>query len=121
MAVRLIDIERALDELVLMEEGKRFQRMAVILQQRRWPELIAHEPKKDDGLDAYAAPSVSGDGTGRGVACSTTPTLGKVSGGCEKSKGEVSWSQDADIRDVRQGVAHYREEVGEASSQRVRA
>jgi len=92
MAVRLIDIERALDELVLMEEGKRFQRMAVVLQQRRWPELIAHEPKKDDGLDAYAPPSLSGDRTGRGVACSTTPTINKVSEDARKAKGKFPGS-----------------------------
>lgn len=56
------------------------------LTQRRWPELIAHEPKKDDGLDAYAPPSLSGDRTGRGVACSTTPTISKVSEDAKKAK-----------------------------------
>ena len=42
--------------------------------------------KKDDGLDAYAPPSLSGDRTGRGVACSTTPTISKVSEDAKKAK-----------------------------------
>lgn len=42
--------------------------------------------EKDDGLDAYAPPSLSGDRTGRGVACSTTPTISKVSEDAKKAK-----------------------------------
>jgi len=54
MAVQRVDIERALNELVLQEEGMRFQSLAVVLGRLRWPELIAHERHKDFGLDAYA-------------------------------------------------------------------
>lgn len=70
MVVTRTTIEAALDELIAHEEGVRFQALAVILAKRKWPELIAHERKKDRGLDAYAPPARPGDGTGRGLACS---------------------------------------------------
>jgi len=40
---------------------------------RRRTALIAHERKKDRGLDAYAPPAR--DGTGRGLACSVSAKL----------------------------------------------
>lgn len=76
--VERIDIERALDEIVSNEEGMRFQNLAVVLAKLRWPELIACERHKDRGLDAYASPTLSPDGKGKGLACSTTPTLTKI-------------------------------------------
>lgn len=79
MAVLRIDIERALDELASQEEGMRFQGLAVVLGKMRWPELIAHQRKKDFGLDAYASASLAPDGIGKGLAASITPTLKKVS------------------------------------------
>jgi hypothetical protein len=54
MVVLRTDIERALDQLAAQEEGMRFQGLAVVLGKKRWPEFIAHQRKKDFGLDAYA-------------------------------------------------------------------
>src|SRR5690348_2020051 len=72
MAITKLMIERALDELVSFEEGFRFQALAVALARQKWPYLTAHEPKKDNGLDAYAPASVTPSQTGHGVACSIT-------------------------------------------------
>lgn len=70
MAITKLTIERALDELNSFEEGFRFQALAVVLARQKWPGLIAHEPKKDNGLDAYEPASVSASGRGHGLACS---------------------------------------------------
>lgn len=78
MTVRRTEIEAALDELILHEEGIRFQRLAVVLAKDKWPELIASEVKKDLGLDAHAPGLLAADGKGRGLACSLTATLGKI-------------------------------------------
>lgn len=86
MSVLRTDIERALDELASQEEGMRFQGLAVVLGKDRWPELIAHQRKKDLGLDAYAPPSLTPDGIGKGLAASITPTLTKLSGDAETAK-----------------------------------
>ncbi len=81
MAITRTTIEAALDDLIANEEGVRFQALAVILAKRKWPELIAHERKKDRGLDAYAPPAHADDGTGRGLACSvSTKILDKLKG-----------------------------------------
>ena len=79
MAILRTDIERALDELTSQEEGMRFQRLAVVLGKKRWPELIACQPKKDLGLDAYAPASLTPEKTSKGLAASITPTLRKIS------------------------------------------
>lgn len=71
-AITKLSIERALDELNSFEEGFRFQALAVVLARQKWPGLIAHEPKKDNGLDAYEPASVSTSGKGHGLACSIT-------------------------------------------------
>jgi hypothetical protein len=76
--VERIDIERALDRIVADEAGFRFQGLAVVLAKLRWPELIASERHNDQGLDAYAPASACADTKGKGLACSTTGTLGKV-------------------------------------------
>jgi HEAT repeat protein len=73
-----IDIERALEGLASDEGGFIFQGLAVVLAKQRWPELIASERKKDRGLDAHAAASLSPDGRGKGLACSITGTFDKV-------------------------------------------
>ncbi len=57
MPVLRTQIESALDEIISQEEGMRFQGLAVVLGKRRWPELIAHQHKRDYGLDAYAPAS----------------------------------------------------------------
>ena len=64
----------------------RFQGLAVVLGKMRWPELVAHPRKKDFGLDAYAAPKLTADGIGKGLAASITPTLKKISGDAKTAK-----------------------------------
>lgn len=78
MAILRSDIERALENLASEEEGMRFQGLAVVLGKRRWPQLIAHQRKKDLGLDAYAPPSETPERIGKGLAASITPKLIKV-------------------------------------------
>jgi hypothetical protein len=84
LMVERIDIERALDKIASDEGGFRFQSLAVVLAKLRWPELFASERHNDRGLDAYAPISVSPDGRGKGLACSTTGTLDKVRSDAEK-------------------------------------
>ena len=64
----------------------RFQGLAVVLGKKRWPQLIAHERKKDFGLDAYAPPSQTPEGVGKGLAASITPTLTKISFDAQTAK-----------------------------------
>ena len=78
MAILRTVIERALDELISQEEGMRFQGLAVVLGKLRWPELIAHQRKKDFGLDAHAPASETPEKVGKGLAASITATLRKV-------------------------------------------
>jgi hypothetical protein len=82
--VERIDIERALDKIASDEAGPRFQSLAAVLAKLRWPELIACERHNDRGLDAHAPISVSPDGRGKGLACSTTGTLDKIKSDAEK-------------------------------------
>ena len=86
MAILRADIERVLDELTSQEEGMRFQGLAVVLGKKRWPELIAHQRKKDFGLDAYAPAIETPEKVGKGLAASITPTLKKVSDDAKKAK-----------------------------------
>ena len=80
------DLERALDELIVQEEGIRFQRLAVVLGKQRWRDLIACQPKKDLGLDAYAPASLTPDRIGKGLAASITPSLAKVSADANRAR-----------------------------------
>ena len=86
MAILRIDIEKALDELTSQEEGMRFQGLAVVLGKKRWPQLIAHQRKKDLGLDAYAPPSLTPQKIGKGLAASITPTLRKITADAKTAK-----------------------------------
>ena len=86
MAILRTDIERALDELSSQEEGMRFQGLAVVLGKMRWPELIAHQRKKDFGLDAYAPASLTAEKIGKGLAASITATLAKISADAKTAK-----------------------------------
>ena len=86
MAILRTDIERALDELNSQEGGMRFQRLAVVLGRQRWPELTAHPPKGDFGLDAYADASETPEKIGNGLAASITATLKKASDDAKKAK-----------------------------------
>ncbi len=80
------EIERALDELISHEEWWKFQSLAVVLAKKRWPDLIACEPKKDLGADAIAKPGFSAEGEGKVLACSITAELGKVRDDAQKIK-----------------------------------
>ena len=64
----------------------RFQGLAVVLGKQRWPELIAHQRKRDFGLDAYATASLTPESIGKGLAASITATLGKVVGDATRAK-----------------------------------
>ena len=86
MALLRTDVERALDELVSQEEGKRFQGLAVVLGKKFWPELVSRQRKKDFGLDAYAPASLAPDSIGKGLAASITPTLKKISDDAKTAK-----------------------------------
>ena len=79
------EIERALDEVV-SDEGNRFQTIAVIRAQQKWPRLIACERKWDGGLDAHANGALEPDGKGVGLACSTTATIKKIKSDTAKTK-----------------------------------
>ncbi len=79
------EIERALDEMV-SDEGNRFQTIAVIRAQQKWPRLIACERKWDGGLDAHADGALEPDGKGLGVACSTTATIKKIKSDAAKTR-----------------------------------
>lgn len=70
MTILRADIHRALDDLIVHEEGMRFQSLAVILARERWKDLVATDRKKDLGADAI--------GNGRVLACSLTATLQKL-------------------------------------------
>ena len=85
MPVLRTQIESALDEIISQEEGMRFQGLAVVLGKQRWPELIAHQRKRDFGLDAYAPASLTPENIGKGLAASITATLGKVSGDARRA------------------------------------
>lgn len=78
------DIGRALEELVFYEEGMKFQSLAVVLAKKRWPDLIACEPKKDLGADAIAKPAFSAEGDSKVLACSITAELRKVRDDAQK-------------------------------------
>jgi hypothetical protein len=72
------EIERALNEMISLQEWLKFQNLAVILAQQKWPQLVASEPNWDGGLDGNASGCLAADGQGIGLACSLTATLGKI-------------------------------------------
>ena len=72
------EIERALNEMISLQEWLKFQDLAVILAQQKWPQLVASEPNWDGGLDAHANRRLAVHGQGIGLACSLTATLGKI-------------------------------------------
>ena len=78
------EIERALDELISNEDGLRFQILAVVLAKQKWRDLIAAEPKKDLGTDAFAPFVLSSEGRGKVLACSLTSTLAKIKSDARK-------------------------------------
>ena len=72
------EIERALDEMISEETGKKFQGIAVVHAKQKWPQLVACERNWDGGLDAYASGELDREGKGVGLACSITATPSKV-------------------------------------------
>jgi hypothetical protein len=72
------EIERAFAEMISDEAGNKFQGLAVVRAQQKWPRLIACERKWDGGLDAHADGALESDGKGLGLACSLTATLKKI-------------------------------------------
>jgi hypothetical protein len=80
------EIERALDEMISEETGKKFQGIAVVHAKQKWPQLVACERNWDGGLDAHAPGELDPEGKGVGLACSITATLAKVEEDAEKVK-----------------------------------
>jgi hypothetical protein len=77
--------EMALDEMISDETGMRFQGLAVIHSQQKWPQFVACERKKDGELDAHANGASQPDGK-VGLACSTRASLKKLSEDAEQAK-----------------------------------
>ena len=84
------EIERALDDIVSNEDDVRFQRLATVLAQERWPGLIASERKKDLGRDALASAVLAKDQKATALACSITASLTKVRGDVEENCREIT-------------------------------
>jgi len=79
------EIERALDEMISDETGKKFQGLGVINARQKWPQLVASERNWDLGLDAYASGELDPEGKGIGLACSITATIEKVKSDAAKA------------------------------------
>src|SRR5215813_11172246 len=80
------EIELALDEMISDETGMRFQGIAVIHEQQKWPQLVACERKKDGGLDAHAEVALQSDDKGIGLACSIRASFKKLNEDAELVK-----------------------------------
>jgi len=80
------EIERALDEMISDETGKKFQGLAVVHAKKKWPQLVACERNWDGGLDAYASAELNSDKRCIGLACSITATPAKVEGDAKEAK-----------------------------------
>ena len=90
MLTLVSDIERALDDIVSNEDDVRFQRLATVLAQERWPGLIASERKKDLGRDALASAALAKDQKATALACSITASLTKVRADVEENCREIA-------------------------------
>ncbi|HET8926011.1 MAG TPA: hypothetical protein VFN26_23705 [Candidatus Acidoferrum sp.] len=84
------EIERALNEMISDETGMKFQGLAVVHGQKKWPQLVACERKWDGGLDAHAKGVLQPDSKGIGLASSITATLKKISTDAEGVKQHYS-------------------------------
>jgi hypothetical protein len=72
-----LEIKQALEALIEAQRHRDFQRIAVQLGKRRWPELQATEEQNDGGEDATSF--VAGaDGLRRSLAASLTGTIQKI-------------------------------------------
>jgi hypothetical protein len=86
MPVDALAIENELKEIIRLEQGFRFQEIAVILAKQKWPDLIASEQKKDLGADAYTSSALIVGGEGKVLACCTTASVGKIKGDATEIK-----------------------------------
>lgn len=80
------EIEKVLDDLISNEEGMNFQGLATVFAKQRWPGMVACERKNDLGIDAHLSASIAPDGIGKGLACSITAEIGKISKDAQKIK-----------------------------------
>jgi hypothetical protein len=80
------EIERALNEMMSDETGMKFQGLAVLHGEKKWPQLVACERKWDRGLDAHAKRVLQRDGKGIGLASSITATIKKISNDAKEVK-----------------------------------
>jgi len=84
MEVTWQNIDKALGDLIVHEEGLRFQRLAISLAKLRWPEIIATTPHNDGGEDAFMPYYFESNGKHLSVACSITATYDKIKSDVQK-------------------------------------
>lgn len=84
MNIGWAEIDKALNNLTVYEAGSRFQRLAISLAQKRWPELIATEIHKDVGEDAVGYAYLTNDGKRFRVQSSITAEYSKLKRDMEK-------------------------------------
>jgi hypothetical protein len=77
MTINRHALETALNDLIVNQRGLDFQRIAVPLARQRCWNLVASEPSKDGGEDAFFA-GVSSNWRTLAVACSITATEEKI-------------------------------------------
>ena len=77
------EIARALDEMASDETGMKFQGLAVVHGQKKWPQLVACERKWDGGLDAHANGALQPDGKRQPLS---RPIVGRWSGKTQPSR-----------------------------------
>ena len=84
------EIERALDEMISDETGKKFQGLAVVHAKQKWPQLVACERNWDGGLDAYASAELDSEETGHWARVLDNSHACEGRGRCERSQKELS-------------------------------
>lgn len=77
------NIDTALHKLIIHEQGILFQRLAIALAKQQWPEMIATQPHKDGGQDAYM-PYFKSNEKYLSVGCSITANYGKIKKDAER-------------------------------------
>ena len=83
MEVNWQNIDTALHKLIIHEQGILFQRLAIALAKQQWPEMIATQPHKDGGQDAYM-PYFESNEKYLSVGCSITANYGKIKKDAER-------------------------------------
>ncbi|MBC8485686.1 MAG: hypothetical protein H8D45_06560 [Bacteroidetes bacterium] len=77
------NIDTALHKLIIHEQGILFQRLAISLAKQQWPEMIATQPHKDGGQDAYM-PYFESNEKYLSVGCSITANYSKIKKDAER-------------------------------------